>query len=43
MVEMAGIEPASESISAEFSPSAADDFLFAIPVAQRQAKGQAIP
>ena len=43
LVEMAGVEPASESISAEFSPSAAGDLNFAIPVAHRQAKGQAIP
>lgn len=30
LVEMVGVEPTSESISAEFSPSAADHLLFRI-------------
>ena len=43
MVEVRGIEPLSESISAAVSPSAADVLEFALPAARQQAEGFAIP
>ncbi len=39
MVEPRGIEPLSEKRAAQFSPSAADDFIFPLPAAGRQAAG----
>lgn len=43
MVEMMGVEPMSESISAAVSPSAADGLGFARPSARQQADRSAIP
>ena len=43
MVEVAGLEPASESISTGFSPSAASVLRFALTPARKQADVSAIP
>ena len=37
VVEMAGVEPASESISTRLSPSAADSFVFTLSYACQRA------
>ena len=43
MVEMAGVEPASESISTGISPSAADDLSFAFLSTRQQVHKSASP
>lgn len=43
MVEMMGVEPMSESISTEFSPSAAFVYIFASFCVQKQTQNLTIP